>query len=34
MTTYAALPEPEGPKGKFPWSGVCLFENMVSTPQI
>lgn len=32
MITYAALPEPIGPKGKFPWSGVCLFENMVSRP--
>lgn len=28
MMTYAAYPEPEGPKGSFPWSGVCLFENM------
>ncbi len=24
---FAALDEPTGPKGKFPWSGVCLFEN-------
>jgi hypothetical protein len=28
MMTYAAYPEPEGPKGSFPWSGVCLFENI------
>jgi len=21
-------PEPEGPKGSFPWTGVCLFENL------
>ena len=28
MMNYAAIPEPEGPKGSFPWSGVCLFENM------
>jgi methyltransferase (TIGR00027 family) len=28
MLTYAAYPEPEGPKGQFPWSGACLFENM------
>ena len=27
MMGYAAQPEPEGPKGDFPWSGVCLFEN-------
>jgi len=27
MLTYAAYPEPEGPKGDFPWAGVCLFEN-------
>ncbi len=27
MMKYAALPEPMGPKGSFPWSGVCLFEN-------
>jgi methyltransferase (TIGR00027 family) len=24
---YAALPEPEGPKGAIPWAAVCLFEN-------
>lgn len=24
----AAEHEPEGPKGQFPWSGVCLFENI------
>lgn len=28
MMVYAAYPEPEGPKGSFPWSGVCLFENI------
>ena len=28
MMTYAAYPEPEGPKGQFPWSGDCLFENI------
>ena len=28
MMAYAAQPEPNGPKGSFPWSGVCLFENM------
>jgi hypothetical protein len=28
MMNYAAIPEPEGPKGAFPWSGVCLFENV------
>jgi hypothetical protein len=27
MRSYAAYPEPEGPKGDYPWSGVCLFEN-------
>ncbi|MFI5185222.1 MAG: class I SAM-dependent methyltransferase [Chitinophagales bacterium] len=27
MMKFAAIPEPEGPKGQFPWSGVCLFEN-------
>jgi methyltransferase (TIGR00027 family) len=27
MKGYAAYPEPEGPKGDYPWSGVCLFEN-------
>jgi len=27
MIEFAALPEPQGPKGNFPWSGVCLFEN-------
>jgi methyltransferase (TIGR00027 family) len=27
MMEFAAIPEPEGPKGDFPWSGVCLFEN-------
>ena len=28
MIAYAALPEPTGPKRLFPWSGVCLFENI------
>jgi len=28
MLNYAAIPEPEGPKGAFPWTGVCLFENI------
>ena len=27
MKAIAAIPEPEGPKGAFPWSGACLFEN-------
>ena len=27
LKEFAKLPEPEGPKGAFPWSGVCLFEN-------
>ena len=30
MMKFAAIPEPEGPKGQFPWSGVCLFENINS----
>jgi len=24
---FAAFPEPEGPKGEFPWSGICLLER-------
>jgi O-methyltransferase involved in polyketide biosynthesis len=28
MKTYAAYPEPPGPRRPFPWSGDCLFENM------
>jgi len=28
MMQHAALPEPPGPKRNFPWSGVCLFENI------
>lgn len=28
MLNYAAFPEPEGPKGAFPWTGACLFENV------
>lgn len=31
MMVFAAYPEPEGPKGEFPWSGVCLFENINET---
>jgi len=27
LLAFAALPEPEGPKGEYPWTGVCLFEN-------
>lgn len=28
MKKFAAIPEPEGPKGQFPWTGACLFENI------
>ncbi len=28
MLGFANYPEPEGPKGDFPWTGVCLFENV------
>jgi O-methyltransferase involved in polyketide biosynthesis len=28
MLAFAAYPEPEGPKGEFPWTGACLLENM------
>jgi len=28
MMAYAAYPEPEGPRGSFPWTGACLFENI------
>jgi len=28
MKAFAAMPEPEGPVRPFPWTGVCLFENM------
>jgi len=31
MKAIAAIPEPEGPKGAFPWSGACLFENKNAT---
>ncbi|MFZ4752619.1 MAG: class I SAM-dependent methyltransferase [Chitinophagaceae bacterium] len=24
---FSKMPEPIGPKGQFPWSGVCLFRN-------
>jgi len=27
MMKYAAMPEPEGPRRQFPWTGVCLFQN-------
>jgi O-methyltransferase involved in polyketide biosynthesis len=27
MQSFAQYPEPVGPKGDFPWSGVCVFEN-------
>ena len=27
MLKVAAIPEPEGPRTQFPWTGVCLFEN-------
>jgi methyltransferase (TIGR00027 family) len=30
MKTYAAYPEPPGPRRPFPWSGDCLFENVHS----
>lgn len=29
LLVYAKQPEPVGPKGSFPWSGVCLFQNRV-----
>jgi len=28
MMAFANYPEPEGPKGDFPWTGACLFENI------
>jgi methyltransferase (TIGR00027 family) len=28
MMEFASIPEPEGPKGQFPWSGVCVLENI------
>ena len=28
LKEFAQVPEPTGPKGAFPWSGVCLFENI------
>lgn len=27
LMDFAQKPEPKGPKGSFPWSGVCVFEN-------
>jgi methyltransferase (TIGR00027 family) len=32
LIAFVAYPEPEGPKGDFPWSGVCLFENLNEIP--
>lgn len=29
LLQYANKPEPAGPKGDFPWSGVCLFKNIL-----
>ncbi len=34
MMHYATMPEPQGPRRNFPWSGVCLFENKHPAPQI
>lgn len=28
MLKVAAIPEPEGRRDQFPWTGVCLFENL------
>lgn len=28
LLAFAAYPEPEGPKGEYPWTGVCLLDNM------
>ena len=28
MLQVAAIPETEGPRSQFPWTGVCLFENI------
>lgn len=28
MVKFAAIPEPEGRRDQFPWTGVCLFENI------
>ncbi len=28
LKDFSHVPEPSGPKGAFPWSGVCLFENI------
>ena len=30
LKSFAAMPEPPGPRRNFPWSGVCLFENIKS----
>ena len=29
LLQYANMPEPVGPKRDFPWSGVCLFKNIL-----
>jgi hypothetical protein len=29
LLSFAAQSEPANPRGQFPWSGVCLFENVV-----
>jgi len=28
LKAYAEMPEPPGPRRPFPWSGVCIFENV------
>ena len=30
LKPYADAPEPPGPRRPFPWSGLCLFENVHS----
>lgn len=30
MRLYAALPEARGPERKFPWAGLCLFNNNIN----
>ena len=27
MMSFASMPEPDGPRRPFPWSGICLLEN-------
>jgi len=29
LLQYANMPEPIGPKGDFPWSGVCMFNKIL-----